>query len=344
MILTVPLCFISAPSEQPAPFVTVLSSRSMMLTWSPPDRPNGIILRYELYRNGSLVYSGLNQTFNDTSLTPVTVYHYYIITYTEAGQTRSLGDDKVYRTFQDAPDGVFAPVITDILSRNLTASWKAPNMANGRIIEYRLISTNTRNAAEVANCRGIIFSCKLGDLRPYTVYNFTVEACTNGGCSRSNITTILTLPTLPDFQPAPNVTSLPRGNAVTVEWDEPPEPNGRILRYELYMRAAPFTGDGTLKFNSNPAHDSNHLNVRKTNVTGLIPFTEYEFRVRTFNAKVQGERTSLWTRQRTGEGSKSFGYLSVGRLFRGKISHLHWPQHQMGPFRGLSQWTLWFTL
>lgn len=305
MTLTVPLLFISAPSEQPAPFVTVLSSRAMMLSWSPPDNPNGIILRYELYRNGSLVYSGLNQTFNDTSLTPDTVYHYYIITYTASGQTRSLDDGKVYRTFQDAPDGVSAPVITDILPRNATASWQPPSMANGRIIEYRLISTNSRNLAEVVNCRGIIFTCKLGDLRPYTVYNFMVEACTNGGCARSNVTTILTLPTLPDFQPAPNVTSLPGGTAVTVEWDEPPEPNGRILRYELYMRAAPFTSGGVLKFNSNPAHDSDHLNFRKTNVTGLIPFTEYEFMVRTYTAQVRGDRASQWTRHKTGEGGKS---------------------------------------
>ena len=246
------------------------------------------------------MYSGLNQTYNDSSLTPDTVYRYYIITYTASGQTRSLGDGKVYRTFDDAPDGISAPVITDILPRNATASWQPPIVANGLITEYRLISTNSRNAAEVVNCRGIIFTCQPGDLSPYTVYNFMVEACTNGGCARSNATTILTLPTLPDFQPAPNVTSFPGGTAVTVEWDEPPVPNGRILRYELYMRAAPFTSGGVLKFNSNPAHDS-----KKTNVTGLMPFTEYEFMVRTFTAQVRGDIASEWTRHKTGEGSKS---------------------------------------
>ena len=63
-----------------------------MLTWSPPDNPNGIILRYEMYRNDTLAYTGLNRKFNDTGLTPDTVYYYYIITYTESGQTRSLDD------------------------------------------------------------------------------------------------------------------------------------------------------------------------------------------------------------------------------------------------------------
>lgn len=275
-----------------------------MLTWSPPDNPNGIILRYELYRNGTQVYSGLEQAFNDSSLTPDTIYHYYIITYTASGNTTSLDDGKVYRTFQDAPAGISAPVITNILPRNATATWQPSSMPNGRIIEYRLISTSSKSPVEVVNCRGIIFTCDLDGLRPYTVYNFTVEACTNGGCSRSNVTTIVTLPTLPDFQPAPNVTSLPGGKAVEVEWAEPPEPNGRILRYELWMRGRPFTSIGVLKYNSNPAHDSNPQNFRKTNVTGLEPFTEYEFRVLTFTAQVRGDRESAWKRHRTGEGSK----------------------------------------
>lgn len=275
-----------------------------MLTWSPPDNPNGLILRYELYRNSSQIYSGLNRTFNDTSLTPDTVYYYYIITYTDSGSTRSLDDGKVYRTFQDAPDGISPPVITDILPRNATATWQPPSMPNGRIIEYRLISTNSRSAVEVVHCRGIILRCRLGDLKPYTVYNFTVEACTNGGCDRSNVKSILTRPTLPDFQPEPTVTSLPGGNAVEVQWDEPPEPNGRILRYELWMRVAGSSGVGTLKYNSNPAHDSNPLNFRRANVTGLVPFTEYEFRVRTFTAQVSGDRASEWKLHRTGEGSK----------------------------------------
>ena len=148
--------------------------------------------------------------------------------------------------------------------------------------------------------------CKLGNLKPYTVYNFSVVACTNGGCACSNVTTILTLPTLPDFQLAPNVTSLPGGTAVRVEWDKPTEPNGRILRYELYMRLDEDTSDGVLKFNSNSAHDPNIIIFREANVTGLVPFTVYEFRVRTFVAQVMGDRVSNWTRHRTGEGSKLF--------------------------------------
>ena len=100
----------------------------------------------------------------------------------------------------------------DILPRNATATLQFPSMPNGRILEYRLISTSSRNAVEVVNCRGIIFTCSLSGLRPYTVYNFTVEACTNGGCGRSSVRTIITLP---DFQPGTkcNVTSGRKGSS-----------------------------------------------------------------------------------------------------------------------------------
>ena len=213
--------FTWTPSEQPASFATVLSPCFIMLTWSPPDNPNGIIIRYQLYRNSTQIYRGLNRTFNDMSLTPDAVFYYYIITYTESGITRSLDDGRVYRTFQDAPGDISPPSITNILPRNVTASWQLPSSSNGRVIDYRLISTSSRSSSvEVIHYRGIIFACDVGGLRPY-----------NWGCGRSNVTTIVTAPTLPDFQPAPTVTSFAVGKAVEVEWDEPPEPNGRILRY-----------------------------------------------------------------------------------------------------------------
>ena len=91
---------------------------------------------------------------------------------------------------------------------------------------------------------------------------------------------------------------------MTVEWERPAEPNGRIFRYELYMRWAPFTGSGSEMYSSSPAHDSDSSTFRKTNVTDLSPFTEYGFRVRTYTADVDGDRASDWTRHRTGEGSK----------------------------------------
>ena len=56
----------TAPSEQPPPVYTSANSSAIALSWSAPDKPNGIIQFYQLYRNSSLVASldanGTNNT------------------------------------------------------------------------------------------------------------------------------------------------------------------------------------------------------------------------------------------------------------------------------------------
>jgi len=53
----------AAPSEQPPPVASSLNSSAIQLHWSPPDRPNGVIQLYRLYRNSTLV---ANVTSNGT--------------------------------------------------------------------------------------------------------------------------------------------------------------------------------------------------------------------------------------------------------------------------------------
>ena len=45
----------SDPTQQPMPDYESLSSTSIRLYWEKPDNPNGIIVKYELYRDGSLI-------------------------------------------------------------------------------------------------------------------------------------------------------------------------------------------------------------------------------------------------------------------------------------------------
>ena len=313
MFLNHRLRLVPAPSEQPAPSVQILTSRSAAITWSPPDNPNGIIVRYELFRNTTRIYSGTQREFNDTGLRPNTVHFFYIVTYTELGSTRSLNDNKFYRTPEDLPDEIAPPAITAVRSRTANASWSAPNITNGRIRVYRLLSVNYRSPAEVEHCSGLKLGCALEDLAPFTAYNFTLEVCTNGGCGRSRPTLVNTKPTRPDSQPPPTVTSLPGGQSVQVTWDDPDKPNGRIFRYELYMRGEPFVGEGRQIYVSSPAHDPDPSRFRNATVAGLTPFTWYEFRVRTYTADVSGDTASNWTRHRSGEGSKERANLRANR-------------------------------
>ena len=297
------------PSQQGPPFVRTLSSTTLSVLWDPPDQPNGSITKYELYRNGTRVYSGLSRGFNDTGLRPYTWYGYYIITYTDGGRVRSFDDGKLYRTKEDAPKGVSRPNISDIRPRSAKAVWSYPSLRNGKLTSFHLESTNPRDPHIIEHCQGLVLRCDIINLRPYTVYNFTLRVCTSAGCTRSRARNILTRPTAPDSQPAPDVFPLPGGKSFIVTWDRPAEPNGIIFRYELHQRLFPALPDdrGKLVYSSAPSTNPGASNLRNTTVTGLAPFTWYEFRVVTYTAEVSGDTASNWTKQRTAEAGKVLG-------------------------------------
>ncbi len=270
----------------------------MLLSWFPPDSPNGLILRYELYRNNSLVYNGSSQGYNDTGLIPYTLYTYYILVYTAGGSARSVDSNKVYRTLADKPEGVRPPQMLNILARSMLATWLPPVSPNDAVVLYKLSSTNSRSSGVTEHYNGNMLSFQVTSLTPFTVYNFTITACTTVGCATSPITTESTRSARPDSQPAPYVTPLTGGQSVFVYWDAPAQPNGVILFYDLFMRQSPFTGSGTTQaLKLNPLH-------RNYTVTGLTPYTLYEFRVVSYTAQVSGDTSSSWTRVRTQENSK----------------------------------------
>lgn len=53
--------FFPEPAQQPPPLHNQLSNTALHLYWTEPDYPNGVIGRYRVYRNGTLVFTG-NET------------------------------------------------------------------------------------------------------------------------------------------------------------------------------------------------------------------------------------------------------------------------------------------
>ncbi|XP_066923568.1 usherin-like [Clytia hemisphaerica] len=285
------------PNQQGPPRVTSKTSTSISLAWSQPDDPNGIILRYQLQRNGSSVYTGTQLTYTDTSLSPFTTYLYDVYAFTSAGSAKSV-DSLLTRTYGDVPKGVSAPTISQIKDRSVIATWNPPSRPNGIIKRYTLVSKQ-KNNVETSHYSGLITTVQVTALSPFTVYNFSVIACTEDGCTRSSGVIISTKSAAPDSQPAPYVRLLTGGTSLVVTWDAPSRPNGEIQFYDLMQRNAPFQGEG------------NTLGVRLTpdnrtfDVTGLLPYTEYELRIVAYTTQVKGSTTSNWTRIRTLEGVPS---------------------------------------
>lgn len=288
-----------APYQQGPPFIISQSARSVSLAWLPPDHPNGAITKYDLYRDNSRIYSGIQRSFVDNTVKPHTNYSYYVVVYTSGGSAKSV-DDLLHQTLSDAPEGVQPPNITQIQERSVVATWMQPAIANGKIVQYILQSISSSTTKE-DHYSGLNTLYQVTGLNPFTIYSFSVTACTVGGCSFSSNTTVSTRSAAPDSQPAPYLKSLSGGASILVTWDAPAKPNGEIQFYDLFSRQAPFSGQGnTIALRLNP-------NIRNFTVPGLVPFTFYEFRVVSYTAQVEGSTSSNWTRIRTLEGVPAGG-------------------------------------
>lgn len=284
---------ISVANQQGPPRVTAKTSVSISLVWSPPDDPNGIVLRYQLQRDGATVYSGSKLSFVDTNLSPFTSYTYYVFSITAAGSAKSV-DRLVVQTYGSVPEGLAPPVISQIKDRSVIASWKSPLKPNGVIQWYVLKSLS--KGVENTHYTGLSSPVQVTGLQPFTVYQFTVTACTIDGCLKSKGITVSTRSAAPDSQPAPYIRKVSGGTKVVVTWDAPSQPNGEIQFYDLFQRSAPFQGEG------NTAGVQLKPDNRTFEVTALLPYTEYEFRIVAYTTQVKGSTSSNWTRTRTLEG------------------------------------------
>lgn len=283
-----------APSEQGPPEAVNVSSRAITLVWDPPDNLNGVVTRYNLYRNGTLIYGNMMRLYVDKSLLPFTNYMYYVFVFTSGGSSRSV-DNLFVKTMSDKPEGIEPPVITQIRDRSVVADWKPPTSSNGIVTQYVLLSIS-KDGHYQEYYEGIGFNYQATGLNPFTVYTFHVSVCTDAGCNQSTNVSISTRSAAPDSQPAPYTKPLVGGRDVLVRWDPPAKPNGEIRFYDLYFRDLPFIGEGnTAVSNLNPK-------TRNFTVTSLQPYTVYEFRVVCFTAQVKGSTASNWTRIRTLEG------------------------------------------
>lgn len=279
-----------APDEQGPPTASLLLSTVIELTWQLPEVPNGVILGYQLYRNGSNIANITETMYNDTGLTPNSYYSYFIVSYNVISSTTSA--QTVFKTLEGVPTGLSPPTYRVLNSTAVDASWMEPAASHGTVSNYNLLLVQTDEDEEVF--RGFAFSYIVTNLRPFTTYSFIVQACTSGGCGSSNSSQVRTEQAPPTSQPAPNISSL-SDTELLLQWDAPTEPNGIIIRYEVFQREAPFQGNGML---IQTVDGSTHSLV----VDGLQPFTIYQFRVESHTQP--GGTPSEWSEGRTGEAGK----------------------------------------
>ncbi|KAJ8776246.1 hypothetical protein J1605_015544 [Eschrichtius robustus] len=255
------------------------------------------------------------QYFLDTALSPYTSYSYYLETSSLRGSTRSAA--VTYRTKPGAPEGSLnLSYISPISSDSVTLTWAVPSNRSGPIEKYILSCAPLDGIQPCVPYEGPETTATIWNLVPFTKYRFAVQACTSGGCLHSTPLTVTTAQAPPRRLGPPEVRKI-SSTELHVEWAPPMEPNGIIIRYELYMKRLRSNGE-TRSAESRVFQSSGWLSPYRlaesanenaleppqptTIIAGLEPYTKYKFRVLAVN--MVGSVSSAWTTGRTGESGE----------------------------------------
>ena len=210
--------------------MTVFGSRSLTLSWRPPNIPNGLITEYTLYVDGVERFSGRARTTTVGSLMPSTQYTFLVQACTIAGCSNSSESSNT--TLPDRPDGLDPPVVTPLTPTALEITWSPPDIPNGEILNYQLQQVTDNGDVIEVLFSDIGFSYELTGLTPNTVYRFRVLATNAGGTTASEVGQNTTLEDAPDGL-SPPVTTVVNSTAINIKWQEPSQPNGVITEYIL---------------------------------------------------------------------------------------------------------------
>lgn len=224
----------AAPSSVQPPVVSPVTGHydQLLVTWSAPRRPNGIILHYILQRNQSTPWNvdvSAQLAYLDDTLVADTTYAYTVSACTSAGCTAS--GRSTARTDEHVPASMSPPRTTALNSSAVRVSWTPPLQANGRIRRYQLLM----NASVVYS--GLTVTHVVGGLQPYALYEFVVSACTSAGCTTSQPTSARPNEALPADLRAPTVRATGT-RSTEISWLPPTRPNGLITAYELYRNGS----------------------------------------------------------------------------------------------------------
>uniref|UniRef100_A0A3Q3B8L8 Usher syndrome 2A (autosomal recessive, mild) n=1 Tax=Kryptolebias marmoratus TaxID=37003 RepID=A0A3Q3B8L8_KRYMA len=279
------------PQKMAPPVVTPSGAYSVHLKWTEPGQPNGLISHYRLV----YIKHQEDPTLNTSTVTALTVEGsvleatvYGLEPYSQMGyEFGSVSSPWMdIRTLEASPAGLPNFTVEQReQGRALLLSWDPPHASNG-VITVQAIDGNLEFS-------GLARSFLFHRLEPWTVYSLTLEACTSAGCTRSSPQHIATAAAPPASQLPPRFLFIGPDH-VSLTWSPPSQPNGPVGEYSLHGRSLEEKGrlrsneEDVLFRNTFPEQTESYSYT----VTGLRPWTQYEFSVCTHNPA--GETCSPW--------------------------------------------------
>ncbi|EDM16767.1 rCG49085 [Rattus norvegicus] len=236
--------FVRTPEDEPESSpqdvqVTGVSPSELRLKWSPPEKPNGIIIAYEvLYQNADTLFVKNTSTTDIiiSDLKPYTLYNISIRSYTRLGHGNQSSSLLSVRTSETVPDSAPENITyKNISSGEIEISFLPPRSPNGIIQKYTIYLKRS-NSHEARTINTTSLTQTIGGLKKYTHYVIEVSASTlKGEGIRSRPISILTEEDAPDSPPQNFSVKQLSGVTVMLSWQPPLEPNGIILYYTVYV-------------------------------------------------------------------------------------------------------------
>lgn len=164
--------------------------------------------------------------FTDTALSPYTLYAYQLLTSNVQGNASS--SNVTLRTLSSVPDPseLQLSIVGRVNPTSILFNWTEPLNSSGPVEHYTLSSVEELSGEQNLHYRGLGSEVTAHDLRPFTRYTFSLQACTSGGCASTANVTVVTAQVSPQQQPAPHVTTL-SPTQLRVDWEPPAMPNGK---------------------------------------------------------------------------------------------------------------------
>ena len=314
--------------------ITALSSESIYVAWE--YLPNSSIDQYRVLINVESLTDQSEWPASSTTtsivvsgLRPYTLYSARLAACIR-GASNGCGTNPMserVRTWEAPPQNQLPPSLTSTGPTTVVVSWQPPVSENGLILLYRITRRERVHSSTADSEPGVLVNVVNGsvntfinigiDLRPFTVYEYSITAVNSQGEATSNWTDVRTKEAVPEGIHPPVVSSVGRYNFfVTI--GPPTWPNGQIQRYELeygVVRASHNINDIRTLYISATTHN--------TSVSGVQPYTNHAVRVWVVNSA--GSEVSGWTNFTTLPASPSgLGTMSIEPVSGGRSAVLSW--------------------
>ncbi|XP_042182339.1 netrin receptor DCC [Oncorhynchus tshawytscha] len=232
----------------------LVSSRFVRLSWRPPQETRGTVQTYGIYYSQDTVNRerAVNVSEPETlqltvsNLKPEETYSFRVVAYNDNGPGERSATLKLTTPPElQVPGPVENLQVESISPTSIQASWDAPVYANGPLLGYRLLWTETPSGKEQSvEVNGQ--SYKMEGLQKFTEYSLCVLALNRYGPGISTEDmSITTLSDVPSGPPQNISLEVVLSRSIKVSWQPPPpnSQNGFITGYKLRHRKTGRRGD-----------------------------------------------------------------------------------------------------